>query len=205
MSVNVEWNNGAEGHMGLVAEGTFLLDAAKRLGVSLPAECGGRGECDTCAVVVEEGATLLSDLTDAERVRLSPERLAAGERLACQAKAERGGRLVLRPVPVTEREETTEETARDFRGEFKQMPLRKKLATLVGLEADVAYETLVRAAELPFDIVGKGLDLLGMRGHKLAERERAARRNVQQPPAASRAGAGGDARPDGKGPDGDAR
>ena len=198
MSVNVEWRDGGEGHTGLVAEGTFLWDAAKRLGVNLPAECGGRGECDTCAVVVEDGATLLSDLTDAERVRLSPERLAAGERLACQAKAERGGRLVLRPVPVAERAETTEETARDFREEFKRMPLKKKLATLAGLEADIAYETLLRAAELPFDIIGKGLDLLGGRGHKLAERERAARRPApEQRPAASQ--------PDEKGPDGNAR
>src|SRR5918912_386708 len=183
MAVNVEWKAEGNVHTGLVAEGTYLLDAARRMGVRLPAECGGRGECDTCAVVVEEGATLLSGLTDAERVRLSPERLAAGERLACQAKAERGGKLVLRPVPVTERAETTEETARDFRGEFKRMTLKKKLATLAGLEADVAYETLLRAAELPFDIFGKGLDLLGGRGHKLSERERAARRPAQQRPA----------------------
>jgi ferredoxin len=204
MSVNVEWRDGGEGHMGLVAEGTFLWDAAKRLGVGLPAECGGRGECDTCAVIVEEGATLLSGLTDAERVRLSPERLAAGERLACQAKAEHGGRLVLRPVPVTERAETTEETARDFRDEFKRMPLKKKLATLVGLEADVAYETLVRAAELPFDIFGKGLDLIGMRGHKLAERERAARRTAYSA-AASKAGEASASQPGEKGTDGDAR
>ncbi|HJQ33582.1 MAG TPA: 2Fe-2S iron-sulfur cluster-binding protein [Pyrinomonadaceae bacterium] len=205
MSVNVEWRGGGEGHAGLVAEGTYLWDAAKRLGVNLPTECGGRGECDTCAVVIEEGATLLSGLTDAERARLSPERLAAGERLACQAKAERAGKLVLRPVPVTERAETTEETARDFRGEFKRMPLRKKLATLVGLEADVAYETILRAAELPFDIVGKGLDLLGMRGHKLAERERAARRPAQPRPAASETNQPSSSQPDDKGPDGDAR
>jgi ferredoxin len=203
MSVNVEWSNGAEGHTGLVAEGTFLWDAAKRLGVGLPAECGGRGECDTCAVVVEEGATLLSGLTDAERMQLSPERLAAGERLACQAKAEHAGRIVLRPVPVAEREETTEETARDFRGEFKRMTLKKKLATLVGLEADVAYETLVRAAELPFDIFGKGLDLIGMRGHKLAERERAARRTAQRP-AASQAGQTAAPQPGEEGTDGGA-
>src|SRR5256885_31072 len=99
MGVNVEWKVGDGGRGGIVAEGTYLWDAAKRLGVRLPAECEGRGECDTCAVVVEEGATLLSDLTQAERTRLSPERLAAGERPACPAKVERGGGLGLRPVP----------------------------------------------------------------------------------------------------------
>ncbi len=84
MSVNVEFV--PDGRHGVVAEGTYLWDAAKRLGLRLPAECEGRGECDTCAVIVREGATLLSTLTDAERERLSPARLAAGERLAFQQK-----------------------------------------------------------------------------------------------------------------------
>ncbi|HEX8096989.1 MAG TPA: 2Fe-2S iron-sulfur cluster-binding protein, partial [Pyrinomonadaceae bacterium] len=150
MSVNLEWKaEGGEGRSGLVAEGTYLWAAVKRIGVRLPAECDGRGQCDTCAVVVEDGATLLSGLTDAERKILSPERLAAGERLACQAKVEHGGDVVLRAVPRTERAETTEEAARDLREEFRRMPLKQKLSTLVGIEADMAYETLVRAVDLP--------------------------------------------------------
>ena len=200
MTVNVEWRVDGEGRTGLVAEGTYLWDAAKRLGLSLPAECGGRGECDTCAVVVEEGATLLSGLTDAERTRLSPERLAAGERLACQAKAEQTGSLVLRPVPAAARAETTEEAARDFREEFKRMPLRKRLATLAGLEADMAYETLVRAVDIHFDLFGKGLDLLAGRGRRLSEAERARRRPAGSVPPAT--GASPPARAAGdKGPD----
>src|ERR671939_115777 len=98
MAVNVEWRAEGDVHTGLVAEGTYLLDAARRMGVRLPAECGGRGECDTCAVVVEEGASLLSELTDGERRHLGEGRRAAGERLACQARAVRAGGLVLRPV-----------------------------------------------------------------------------------------------------------
>src|SRR5437764_12166118 len=176
MGVNVEWKVGDEGRGGIVAEGTYLWDAAKRLGVRLAAECEGRGECDTCAVVVEEGATLLSGLTDAERKRLSPERPAAGERLACQAKVERGGDLVLRPVPSTERAETAAEAARDMRAEFRQMPLRKKFATLAGLEADMAYETIVRVIDIPFDLFDKGLGLLANRGRKLTQSERKPRR-----------------------------
>jgi ferredoxin len=179
MGVNVEWKVGDEGRGGIVAEGTYLWDAAKRLGVRLPAECEGRGECDTCAVVVEEGATLLSDLTQAERTRLSPERLAAGERLACQAKVERGGDLVLRPVPPTERAETTEEAAMDLRQEFRRMPLRKKLAALAGMEADVAYEALVLVADVPFAVFGKGLELLAGRGRKLSQAERKAHRPAE--------------------------
>ena len=173
MTVNVEWKTAVGGHTGLVADGTCLLDAARRHGIDLPTECGGRGECDTCAVVVEAGAALLSDVTEAERARLGAERLAAGERLACEARAERAGDLSLRPVPQAARAETTEETARDFKEEFKQLPLRKKIATLAGLEAEVAYETLVRAVDLPFEIMGKGLDLLAGRGRRLSQADRA--------------------------------
>ena len=180
MSVNVEWKTGdgggGEAHSGIIAEGSYLWDAAKRLGVRLPAECEGRGECDTCAVVVEQGATLLSTLTSAERERLSPERLAAGERLACQTKVERGGDLVLRPVPVTERQPTEEEQIKDFRREFREMPLQKKLATLVELEAVAAYQTLKVVADLPFMAIGKGLDLLAGRGRTISRREREAKR-----------------------------
>ena len=114
-------------------------------------------------------------MTDAERQRLGPGKLAAGERLACQARAERPGDLALRPVPAAERTETTEETAQDFKEEFKRLPLRKKIATLAGLEAEVAYETIVRAVDLPFEIMGKGLDLLAGRGRRLSQTERTPR------------------------------
>lgn len=185
MSVNVEWKVGGQETTagGVVAEGTYLWDAAKRLGVRLPAECEGRGECDTCAVVVEEGATLLSSLTDAERRLLSPERLAEGERLACQAKIERGGDLVLRPVPQTERKETTEEAVRDFRKEFREMPLQKKLATLVEFEAVTAYQTFSKIVDLPFNVIEKGLDLMAVRGRTLSRRERAEKRPAEHRPS----------------------
>ncbi len=179
MSVNVEWNLDEGQQGGIIAEGAYLWDAAKRLGVRLPAECEGRGECDTCAVVVEEGATLLSSLTDAERRQLSPERLAAGERLACQAKVEHGGDLVLRPVAATVRAETTEESVKDFRKEFREMPLQKKLATLVEFEAITAYQTLNKIIDLPFMVVGKGLDLMAGRGRMLSQRDREARRPAE--------------------------
>ena len=182
MTVNVEWRTAGSVHTGLVAEGTGLLDAARRHGIDLPTECGGRGECDTCAVVVEAGAALLSPVTDAERLRLTPDKLAAGERLACQARAERAGDHALRPVPQAERAETTEETARDFKEEFKRLPLRKKLATLAGLEAEMAYETLVRAVDIPFELFGKGLDLLAGRGRRLSQAERAPRTPATPPP-----------------------
>ena len=177
MSVNVEFV--PDDRHGVVAEGTYLWDAAKRLGLRLPADCEGRGECDTCAVVVREGATLLSGLTGAERTRLSPERLAAGERLACQTKVERAGDLVLEPVPVTVRQETAEEVKQDLRAEFREMPLQQKLVTLVELEAIAASQTFKAIADVPKSYFEKGLDYVAQFGRSRARRERHARRPAE--------------------------
>lgn len=177
MSVNIKFE--PEGRSGIVAEGSYLWDAARRLGIYLPAECEGRGECDTCAVIVTEGATLLSSLTDAERERLSPERLAAGERLACQTKVEQSGDLVLRPVPTTERAETSEEALKDFRKEFREMPLDKKLAALVELEAVTMMQTLNSVFGLPFTVGEKVLNFMAGRGRAMTERERQERRPAE--------------------------
>jgi ferredoxin len=177
--MSVEIKIEPEGLVGIIAEGTYLWDATKRLGVRLPAECEGRGECDTCAVIIKEGATLLSSLTEAERERLSPERLLAGERLACQTKIERGGQLVIVPVPATERAPTTEETVKDFRKEFREMPLNRKLATLVEFEAVTAFETLSSIASLPFTIGEKVMDVMAGFGRTKSKREREARKPAE--------------------------
>ena len=183
MSVDIKIE--PDGRLGVIAEGTYLWDAAKRLGVRLPAECEGRGECDTCAVIIEKGATLLSSLTEAERKQLSPERLAAGERLACQVKVEHGGELVLRPVPVTERAETTQETVKELRKEFRELPLERKLATLVELEAVTMFQTLSAIVDIPYKIGGKVLDLMAGRGRALSRREHQARRPAEHRQSAS--------------------
>ena len=144
MSVEIRFE--PNGPSGLVAEGTTILDAARRLGFQIP-DCGA---CDaSCAIQIITGATLLSALTDTERKQLSSERLAGGERLACQCKAERGGELVMKLVAQTERPRTAEEKTRDLRKEFSELPFERKLATLVQLEtiaATQAFDTIADAS-----------------------------------------------------------
>jgi hypothetical protein len=115
-------------------------------------------------------------------VCLSPERLASGERLACQAKVEQGGEVVLRPVPVTERAETSDETAKDLRKEFRELPFQRKLSTLVELEAVTVYQALAALVEVPFTIGGKVMDLMAGRGRSLSEGKRAAQRPQEHRP-----------------------
>lgn len=135
MSVEIKFE--PDGPSGLVAEGTAVTDAARRLGFQIP-ECG---ECDgTCAIRIVTGSTLLSDLTDLERKQLSPEQLASGVRLACQSKAERGGELVIRLVRESERARTAREKTRDLRQEFSELPFDRKIATLMQLETVAVTE-----------------------------------------------------------------
>ena len=65
MSVSITFE--PSGISGLVAEGTYLIDAARRMGAPLGAGCtAGKGECPACVVSVKTGANLLSQ---AERCR----------------------------------------------------------------------------------------------------------------------------------------
>jgi ferredoxin len=145
MSVEIKFE--PDGPSGLVAEGISVLDAAKRLGFHIPADCEGRGECDSCAVKIITGATLLSGLTDGERKQLSAERLAGGERLACQCKAERGGELSMRLVVPTERARTADEKTADLRKEFSELPFERKMATLIQLETIAMSQALDTIAD----------------------------------------------------------
>lgn len=60
-----------------------LLDATRQAGVELISLCGGMGICDSCKIRLRSGT--LSKLTIEELAVFTPEELADGFRLACQA------------------------------------------------------------------------------------------------------------------------
>ena len=164
---------------GVVPEGTYLWDAAKRLGVHLKAECDGRGACDTCAVTILKGGQTLSTPTSAEMQHLTDERRANGERLACQTRIERNGELtvMVKKQEVEEEEESKQSSEpRDFRKEFQELPFEKKFATLVQLEAVALGETLNYVSNLPSFVVGKVMDVIGAFGKQMDEQKRAEKR-----------------------------
>jgi uncharacterized 2Fe-2S/4Fe-4S cluster protein (DUF4445 family) len=82
--------------MGVVSqieEGTTVFDAASDQRISLRSDCGGQGMCGKCRVSVHP-VDHLSPVTESEASCLDPEQVAAGQRLACQAR-------VQGPVAVT--------------------------------------------------------------------------------------------------------
>ena len=158
MSVSITFE--PSGINGLVAEGTYLIDAARRMGAPLGAGCtAGKGECPACVVSVKSGADLLSPPSMAEEQQLGPEHLDQALRLACQVKIESHGEVVVmtatRPERVTPVDNGSELTKR-----FGALPLGKKLATLMQLEAITMSEAFDSAIEKPLAFGSKTFDAI---------------------------------------------
>ena len=156
MSVSITFE--PSGINGLVAEGTYLIDAARRMGAPLGAGCtAGKGECPACVVSVKAGANLLSPPSLAEELQLGAEHLDQSLRLACQVKIENHGEVVVmtatRPERTTSVDEGSELTKR-----FGALPLSKKLATLMQLEAITMSEAFDSAIEKPLAFGSKTFD-----------------------------------------------
>lgn len=67
-------------------KGIAILHALKEAGLKIRSECGGRGVCGKCKIIIQ-GALSFSAVTDAERERLSVFELKSGYRLACSCSA----------------------------------------------------------------------------------------------------------------------
>nr|MDO8079151.1 ASKHA domain-containing protein [Candidatus Freyarchaeota archaeon] len=75
--------------------GSTILDVSKERGAGIRSECGGKGKCGKCRIIVEDQSNL-SEVSETEREHLTPEEINRGYRLACMASI-RGGSLVFVP------------------------------------------------------------------------------------------------------------
>lgn len=136
MSVEITFE-ADEGH-GLVAEGTSLWEAAKRLGVRWPADCKGLGECDSCALMIIQGTDLLSPANEFELKILGLERLGSGERLACQTKLEKTGEVVVRQSPIAATASKNAEAGKAL----GNLPFKQQVGAFIELEATKLFEAM---------------------------------------------------------------
>ena len=163
MSVSITFE--PSGISGLVAEGTYLIDAARRMGVSLGAGCtAGKGECPECVVSVKSGVNLISQASLAEKKQLEDEQLSQGLRLACQVKLEHHGEIVVmgataKPKPTAAPGETEEE----LRRKFGELPLSKKIATLLQFEVITVSQAFDAAIDKPLAFGAKAFDSISNR------------------------------------------
>lgn len=159
MSVSITFE--PSGISGIVAQGTYLIDAARRMGAPLGAGCtAGKGECPACVVSVKAGANLLSPPSVAEQKQLGVEQLDQSLRLACQVKIESHGDVVVMAASRPQTRPADTDSEADLRKKFGALPLGKKLATLVQLEAITMSEAFDSAIEKPLAFGSKTFDAI---------------------------------------------
>jgi ferredoxin len=158
-----------DGSHGLVAEGSYIWEAAKRLGAQLGSDCHGRGECDACAVVVLQGAKLLSSPTEAEKKILGA-RLDQQHRLACQANLQSSGEVIVRAAPRAE-------PSKDKGGPGKRLrdlPLNQQVGAIIEIEAVAITEALNTVRGMSANFAQKILKLVP--GKEASKRQQARNR-----------------------------
>lgn len=170
MSVSITFE--PSGISGVVAQGTYLIDAARRMGAPLGAGCtSGKGECPACVVSVKAGGDLLSSPSLVEEQQLGTEQLDQSLRLACQVKIENHGDVVVMSATRPQARPPVDETETEVRKKFGALPLTKKLATLMQLEAITMSEAFDSAIEKPLAFGSKTFDAI--MGRARAARARA--------------------------------
>jgi len=170
MSVSITFE--PSGINGVVAEGTYLIDVARRMGAPLGAGCtSGKGECPECVVSVKAGANLLSQPSLVEEQQLGVEHLDQSMRLACQVKIENHGDVVVMNATRPQRSAPVDVEA-DLTKRFGALPLGKKLATLMALEAITMSEAFDSAIEKPLAFGSKTFDAIMGKAKARAARAR---------------------------------
>ena len=170
MSVSITFE--PSGINGLVAEGTYLIDAARRMGAPLGSGCtSGKGECPECVVSVKAGANLLSPPSMVEEQQLGAEQLDQSLRLACQVKIENHGEVVVMNAARPERTAPVDDGS-ELMKKFGALPLGKKLATLVQMEAVAMSEAFDTAIEKPLAFGSKAFDAIAGKAKERAARAR---------------------------------
>jgi uncharacterized 2Fe-2S/4Fe-4S cluster protein (DUF4445 family) len=161
MSVSITFEPSGIG--GDVAQGTYLIDAARRLGVSLGIGCtSGKGDCPSCLVTVSSGVELLSSPSGVEERLLGPDLLSQSHRMACQTKIENHGDLVIKVVPPKPRS-ANDQAETDLLKTFSELPLNKKIAALLQFEALTMSQAFDSAIEKPLALGSRAFDSLVQR------------------------------------------
>lgn len=183
---------GREKREGIVAVGTYLLDAAKRFGIHFEDACIPETDTHYCSVVVSSGDDLLSGMTKAESEHFAKAGRKTNERLACQVKIENPGEVeimteekVKDPAPESK---STADSSEEYRKAFAEMPLEKKIANLVQLETIAFGETVSFIINSPFKIADKVMDVMAEFGFKKEEKQKEAARPAEHKAKESHAG-----------------
>ncbi len=170
---------------GIVPVGTYLNSAAERLGVRFESRCMPGEKTHFCRVTIGKGGENLSAMTAAETESFENEPGTLGERLACQTKIVEPGEITI----MTKEKEASdgsqdEKKEREYAKEFADLPLEKKFAELVHLEAITLGETFSFIFNSPYLAFDKVIDVMAGYGLRKEETSKKAARPAEHSTAA---------------------
>lgn len=152
---------------GLIAVGSYVSDAAKRLGIKFEQECLPAADEHYCEVELTKGSEVISERTAAEKKIAKESKLGKNWRLACHAKIEKSGDVVVMTKEKPKVEEEEKDQGEEYRKRFEDLPLEKKMAELVRLESIALSETLSYIVNSPYKAADKLMDIMAEFGFKL--------------------------------------
>ena len=166
-----------EGLSGVVAVGSYLSDVMGRFGVRPETNCDRATEFHDCEISIAKGTELLSQWTEAEAEHFGVSGRTNDHRLACEAKIIKPGEIEIMIDEKKEAPKTEEPKTKDkFQEEFQALPLEKKIANLLRMEAVTLGETVAFVVNSPMKVVEKVGDVIAEFGMKLeAEAKKASR------------------------------
>ncbi len=173
---------------GTVAVGSYLSDVFGRFGVAFDADCKRAEDLHACEAAILAGGDLLSNLTAVELEHFGNNGRTANRRLICESRIIKPGEIV---IMTDEKRETpkSEGSAKDrFQQDFEALPLEKKIASLLRMEAVTLGETFNYVVNSPMKVVEKVGDVIAEFGIKLETEARKASRPKEptaEPAAAS--------------------
>ena len=166
-----------EDREGVIPVGSYLSDAARRFGIRFEEKCVPGENLHFCAITVKEGEPHLTPYTAAEKEHFTAETNGTHQRLACQVKIIESGEIVIMtPESKNESKEPEVEAKEKYAKEFADLPLEKKIAELVQLEAMTLSETFSFILNSPYLVFDKVMDVMAEFGMKKEEQGKQAAR-----------------------------
>ena len=172
-----------EGLGGLVAVGSYLGDTVKRFGIRFEQECDHTLGQHYCEIVISSGIDHLSPLTQLETEHFAALGRRTNERLAHEAQIIKAGEIVIMTDEKKQAPKSSETAKDPLKTEFDALPLEKKIAALMRMEAVTLSETLAYVVNSPMKVVEKVGDVMAEFGMKLEQEARKATRPSTAAPA----------------------
>lgn len=158
---------------GVIPVGSYIGDALRRFGIKGFDRCTAEHDCE---VTVTSGKEFLSAPTAVETEHFGGDMRKSGERLACHARIERSGEIVVMTKEKKEEPKSDEPKGEQYRKDFTELPLEQKISELMKLEAIALGDTFSFILNSPYKIFEKVGDVMAGFGMKLENKAREAQR-----------------------------